>query len=126
MIAELIEMNKNMLRSTGSYMLPGINLIIVLLRTVENDAGDALFSALRPVHYSKGDYLIREGEPSRDITLLETGIARQFKNKNGSEPSVCFFLPGEFIASYRRWGINTTSEVNIQFETNATGYSMSW
>jgi len=126
MIAEIIEKNKNQLRSTGSFMMPGIDLIIDLMRIVEIDAGEALFSTLRPLQYSKGDYLIREGELCKDISLLETGIARQFINKKGSEPSTGFILPGEFIATYRILGINTRSKENIQFETRASGYSMSW
>ena len=125
MIAEIIEKNKNLLQSTGSYLMPGIDQIIDLIRTVENEAGEALFSALHPVQYSKGDYLLREGAPCRDITLLETGIARQFINKKGYEPSASFFFPGEFITN-RRFRPNTMSKVNIQFETNATGYSISW
>ncbi len=125
MIAEIIEKNKNMLHSTGSYLVPGIDQIIDLMRTVENDAGETIFSALHPVQYSKGDYLLREGAPCWEITLLETGIARQFVNKKGYEPIACFFFPGEFITN-RRFRINTMSKVNIQFETNATGYSMSW
>ena len=125
MIAEIIEKNKNLLQSTGSYLVPGIDLIIGLMRVVENSAGDALFNAIHPIAFSKGDYLLREGTPCKHITILETGIARQFINKNGSEPSASFFFPGEFIASYKKLIINTTSKVNIQFVTNATGYSIS-
>jgi len=126
MIAEIIEKNKNVLRSTGSFMMPGIDQIIGLMRAVENAAAQELSGVIHPIQFAKGDYLLREGAPCKNISILETGIARQFISKKGSEPSASFFFPGEFISSYRRLEINATSKVNIQFETKASGYSIGW
>jgi len=126
MIAEIIEKNKNLLRSTGSYMMPRLDKIIDLLRTVENYACNDFFNSIERVSFVKGDYLLREGVPCKQIWILETGIARQFMNKNGAEPIATFFFPGEFIASYKSFAINTPSKVNIQFETDAKGYSLTW
>jgi len=126
MIAEIIEKNKNLLRSTGSYMMPRLDKIIDLLRTVENYASDDFFNSIERVAFVKGDYLLREGAPCKQIWILETGIARQFINKNGAEPIATFFFPGEFIASYKSYAINTPSKVNIQLENDAKGYSLTW
>lgn len=79
-------------------MMPGIDQIIDLLHVVENSAVEELFSVIQPIEFAKGDYLLRKGTPCRYISILETGIARQFINKNGSEPIARFFFPGEFIA----------------------------
>ena len=126
MIVKIIEKNKDLLRSTGSYMMPRLDRIIELLRTVENYASNDFFNSIERVAFVKGDFFLREGAPCRHILILETGIARQFMNKNGAEPIATFFFPGEFIASYKSFAINTPSKINIQFETDATGYSLSW
>ena len=61
MIAEIIEKNKNLLQSTGSYLVPGIDLIIGLMRVVENSAGDALFNAIHPIAFPKATiYFVKE------------------------------------------------------------------
>jgi len=126
MIAKIIEKNRDLLQSTGSYMMPRLDKIIDLLRTVENYASDDFFNSIERVAFVKGDYLLREGAPCKQIWILETGIARQFINKNGAEPIATFFFPGEFIASYKSYAINTPSKVNIQLENDAKGYSLTW
>ncbi len=126
MIAKIIENNKGLLRSTGSYLTPRLDKIIDLLRTVENYTSDDFVNSIERFAFVKGDYLLREGAPCRHVSILDSGIARQFMNKNGAEPIATFFLPGEFIASHKRCGFNTPSKVNIQFETNASGYSINW
>jgi CRP/FNR family transcriptional regulator, anaerobic regulatory protein len=126
MLFEIMEKNKSLLQGTGSYLLPRLDKIIDLLHTVETSAADDFFNAVRHVEFAKGDFFVREGTVCRNLLLLEKGSARQFINKNGVEPIICFSFPGEFIVSYKSFEFNKPANVNIQFVTDASGYSMSW
>ena len=82
-------------------MMPRLDKLIDLLRSVENYASNDFFNSIERNAFVKGDYLLREGTPCKQIWILETGTARQFMNKNGAEPNATFFFPGEFIAFNR-------------------------
>jgi CRP-like cAMP-binding protein len=126
MLFEIMEKNTSLLQGTGSYLLPRLYRIIDLLRKIENSTSDDFFYAIRHVEFAKGDFFVREGTVCRNLMLLEKGSARQFINKNGEEPIICFSFPGEFIVSYKSFEFNKPANVNIQFVTNASGYSISW
>jgi hypothetical protein len=126
MLAEIIERNKSLLKGWDSYLLPQLDRIIDLIYKIENSAANDLSDSILRVEFLKGDYFLREGVSCNKLLLLETGIARQFKNKNGDEPIACFFIAGEFVSTYKNFQINTPSEVNIQFISNASGFLLNF
>ena len=126
MLSEIMERNKSLLQGTGSYLLPRLDKMIDLMRTVENTANDDFFNSFRYVKFSKGDFFVKEGAVCRNLLLLEQGNVRQYMNKNGAEPIACFSFPGEYIVSYKSFEFNKPANVNIQFVTDASGYSISW
>lgn len=125
MFAELMEQNKPQLQSLGSYLVPRLDKMIGLLRKFESTAGPDFREAIQHMKFAKGDLLLKEGTVCRYVWLLETGMARQYKIKNGEEPIACFFVPGEFIVSNNGFALDVPSKVNIQFVTDATVYVIS-
>lgn len=79
MLFEIMERNKGLLQGTGSYLLPRLDKIIDLLRTVENSAGTDFFNSIRHVEFTKGDFLVREGAVCRNLLLLEKYYGKKWK-----------------------------------------------
>ncbi len=124
MFTEIMERNKSQLAKSGSYLSPQIDKMIGLMRRLECTAGDDFYKSIHYKKFAKGDFLLKEGEPCKQIWFLESGIARKFMNRNGAELIGSFYFPGEFIVSNIVSDMNSPSKLNIQFESTATVYSL--
>lgn len=68
-----------------------------------------------PVHYKKGDFLIREGEISKHIAFINSGILRSYYNNHaGDEITYCLSFPGSFTTAYSSYISQEPSGINIQ------------
>jgi HlyB family type I secretion system ABC transporter len=57
----------------------------------------SLVEKLTPVEVSKGDAIIREGDPPGAMFILEKGRARAFHSNNGAQQNLAFYRDGDFF-----------------------------
>jgi CRP-like cAMP-binding protein len=126
MLPELLTKCRNNKNSCNSYLMTHIGQFIDLFEQLEKTAGQDFTSLIKPFSYYKGDYLLREGEISCRIWILEEGIARLYSCHKGEEITGGFFFPGEFIDSYSSSTFRERTNVNIQLLTNASGWYIAW
>lgn len=125
MFSGILKQNKNLLQSTGSYLLPHLNKIILLSQKLENEAGDEYVNAFDYLALPKGTYLLAQGTVCRTVWFLKKGVARVFQCKDGTDITSYFYFPGELINAYRSSCMQVPSEVNIQLLQDSTVYSIS-
>ena len=53
--------------------------------TMTHQELDTLESIIVPMHFAKGEMILKEGEVCRNIYYLDRGLIRQFYYKNGKE-----------------------------------------
>lgn len=126
MLPELLHKCRNNKNSYNSYLMTHIGQFIHLFEQLEKTAGQDFTSLIKPFSYHKGGFLLREGEISRRIWILEEGIARLYSCHKGEEITGGFFFPGEFIDSYFSSTFRERTTMNIQLLTNASGWYMAW
>ncbi|QQT25700.1 Crp/Fnr family transcriptional regulator [Sphingobacterium spiritivorum] len=81
---------------------------------------DAISSYFKFKSLKKGDYFIREGNESREVALIVSGIFRSYYLKeNMDEITYCFRFPDELMAAYSSLIQQTPSQENIQAISNA-------
>jgi CRP-like cAMP-binding protein len=126
MLPELLNQCRTNKNSCNSYLMTHIGQFILLFEQLEKTAGQDFTSLFKPFSYQKGVFLLREGEISSRIWILEEGIARLYSCHKGEEITGGFFFPGEFIDSYSSSTFREVSNVNIQLLTNARGWYIAW
>ncbi|HEY4786933.1 MAG TPA: Crp/Fnr family transcriptional regulator [Bacteroidales bacterium] len=125
MLSELLKNNKTILRGINSYMLPHLEKIIDLTAQLEKTAGDNYTNAFDRQKLPKGTYLLKAGNVSRHIWILEEGSARTFECNDAQEVTMHFFFPSEVIDSFCSSAFRKPSEVNIQLLDDSVVYSIS-
>ncbi|SUJ28840.1 Cyclic nucleotide-binding domain [Sphingobacterium spiritivorum] len=81
---------------------------------------DVIASHFKPKSLKKGDYFIREGNYSREVALVVSGIFRSYYlTDNMDEITYCFRFPEELLAAYSSLIQQTPSLENIQAISNA-------
>lgn len=126
MLPELLQKclaNKN---TSNNYLTAHICQLIDLFAQLEEVAKQEFTSLFKPFSYLKGDFLLREGEISSRLWILETGITRCYTCYKGDEITGAFYFPGEFIDSYSSSTFKEKTTTNIQLLTNANGLYMVW
>jgi len=69
---------------------------IPLFATLSNDDREALIDELENHVFQPGDYLVKQGEPGRQLFVLLSGKARAvFRDSNGKQHEVGVLLPGD-------------------------------
>lgn len=69
---------------------------------------------LRQNHFSKGDFLIREGQIENRIHFLVSGATRNYFIRDGKEFTVDFHFKGEFVTAYYSFISREPSEIFIE------------
>ncbi|MDQ6861112.1 MAG: cyclic nucleotide-binding domain-containing protein, partial [Verrucomicrobiota bacterium] len=57
----------------------------------------SVIERLSPVEASKGELIIRQGEPAGPMYILEKGRARAFAGTNGKQQNLAFYRDGDFF-----------------------------
>jgi len=57
----------------------------------------ALLARLEPAQFAKGETIIREGQPTGPMFIIERGHVRIFASENGSEKNLAFLRDGDFF-----------------------------
>ena len=53
--------------------------------SISNDEIELLVSYMSSVSYSKGEFIVREGERNQNLYIIKSGVVRSFKNYDGEE-----------------------------------------
>tara|TARA_R110002096_G_scaffold209585_1_gene396757 strand:- start:1061 stop:1627 length:567 start_codon:yes stop_codon:yes gene_type:complete len=65
--------------------------------------------------YKKGDFLIKEGQISKNIAFINTGILRSYYYSNScNEITYCLSFPESFITAFTSYISQEKSSINIQ------------
>lgn len=63
--------------------------------------------------FQKGDFLLKEGQQSRDTYFIMEGCVREFIVMDGEEKTTNFFTEEQWVISLNNFGIQTPSESNL-------------
>ena len=64
-------------------------------------------------HFSKGDYIIKEGQVSTDTFFIMEGCVREFINSEGEEKTTNFFTEEQWIISLNNFNDPTDAQSNL-------------
>lgn len=63
--------------------------------------------------FRKGDFLLKQGQLSRDTYFIMEGCVREFIVNDGEEKTTNFFTEEQWIISLNNFGLQTPSEKNL-------------
>jgi len=63
--------------------------------------------------FRKGDFLLKQGQLSRDTYFIMEGCVREFIVDDGEEKTTNFFTEEQWIISLNNFGLQTPSEKNL-------------
>src|ERR1700754_2178851 len=84
------------------------------IHPLSDDLRDHLQSILRMQRFSKKEFLLRNGNTSKQIYFIETGLVRCFYVRDGEEISSWFMKEGDVIISVESFFQQTSGYENIQ------------
>src|SRR5688572_20323105 len=61
----------------------------------------------------KGEFLIREGQVSSNVSFINKGLFRVYKELNGEEMTKHFFFPLEYATEYISFLTRQPSEIHV-------------
>jgi len=80
---------------------------------------DAFINVTTSLELKKGDYLVTEGDISKKIAYIQSGIFRSFYYSSESEEvTYCFTFKNTIITAYSSWILQLPSSENIQALTD--------
>ncbi|HVI47735.1 MAG TPA: Crp/Fnr family transcriptional regulator [Chitinophaga sp.] len=87
--------------------------------TLQEEDYEQLHQLLRPVHLSKQDYFIKEGQVCRQLAFIQSGILRSYYVKdNGEEMTDCIMFARQFVTAYSSLITGTPAYEHIQAITD--------
>ena len=89
------------------------------------DAQNALMNCFAKVELSKNEYLLKEGQISRQLYFLEKGALRGFYNLDGKEITHWFGFENDFVTSFHSFITRQPAVENIQLLESSTLWSIS-
>lgn len=75
---------------------------------------DSLKAATFSVSKQKNEHLLNEGSICKNIWLLRSGLVRNYFKRNGTEVTVAFMRPGEFVVAIESFIEQKASDTSIQ------------
>ena len=109
--------------------MPGNNSDIIQkafnkLVTLSEEEWDALNECVIKRTFKKGDYLCRNGQVEKYLSIIQIGTCRGFYNKDGEEISVAFMFDEDYVSAYYSFLSQRPSLMAIQALTAVTVYSI--
>ena len=86
---------------------------------------EVLISHMTPVSFSKGDFMVREGQRNSNFYILKSGVIRSFRENEGEEIALWFASAGEVIIQVWGYCKDAPSEENFECETSCELYAIS-
>lgn len=77
-----------------------VKTLIYNFQPLEEEEWQAFAEHLVFKQYSKGDFLVREGERANTIYYIESGITRSYFIHNSKEFTIDFHFGGEFVSPF--------------------------
>ena len=82
---------------------------------------DLLTSMFSEFQLKKGDFLAKQGEYSKNVAFVTSGVLRAyFRNNRGEEYNKTFFTEGSFVAAYSSIITGHKNLIDINCLTNCT------
>ena len=87
-----------------------------LIDTLEMSEEDAslFLSGFEETEYSKGDYLLKEGDKCNIVRVILKGSARGFVVVDGKEITTNFYFENDHTYDYMKYLLHQPAEINIQ------------
>jgi len=83
-------------------------------------------SKLAEKHLKKGEFLLREGQVSKEVAFVMSGLLRSYyQTSSGDEVTYCFSFPNTFAAAYSSYLSQSSSVLNIQAVEDSVLWSIS-
>lgn len=92
---------------------------------LSTEAQNALHNCFEKISLSKNEYLLREGQISRQLYFLEKGALRGFYNLDGKEITHWFGFENDFVTSFHSFITRQPAVENIQLLESSTLWSIS-
>lgn len=70
-------------------------------------------------NFTKGSFLIREGQVENQLYFLNSGVTRNYFLKDGKEYTVDFAFTGDFVTGYYSWITREPSPIFIELLADA-------
>jgi len=92
---------------------------------LSTEAQNALQDCFEKISLSKNEYLLKEGQISRQLYFLEKGALRGFYNLDGKEITHWFGFENDFVTSFHSFITRQPAVENIQLLESSTLWSIS-
>ncbi|CAN5601882.1 Crp/Fnr family transcriptional regulator [soil metagenome] len=92
---------------------------------LSTEAQNALPDCFEKISLSKNEYLLREGQISRQLYFLQKGALRGFYNLDGKEITHWFGFENDFVTSFHSFITRQPAVENIQLLESSTLWSIS-
>lgn len=92
---------------------------------LSTEAQNALQERFEKISLSKSEYLLKEGQISRQLYFLEKGALRGFYNLDGKEITHWFGFENDFVTSFHSFITRQPAVENIQLLESCTLWSIS-
>lgn len=87
------------------------------------DEANKLFSHMKLVKFSKGDFIVNAGESNTNLYIIERGIWSGFEcREEGHDVTLWFAFSGEPVINVWSYALGKKSPINIISETDSTAW----
>ena len=106
--------------------LQKLRQVVFSLHPLQDKEWEQFSEILQYKSFSKGDFLINEGEQEHNVYFLLKGTTRNYFNKDGKEFTVAFHFEGEFVTAFYSLITSKPSVVTIEFLEDADVIAISY
>lgn len=87
---------------------------------------DLFMSKLQPMSLAKGDHLLHEGQVSKTIGFLETGLVMYYQLMEGEEVARDFIIENNWVTYLKSFTNQSVSDMNIKALEDCTLLTLSF
>lgn len=97
------------------YLMKALRKYLEMVGHLSEEDIQSLLAFLRFQKLKKGDFFIREGQVSKEVGFLVSGLIRSYYTTNsGEEITYCFRFPNDMIAAYSSFITGNKTDENLQ------------
>lgn len=71
-----------------------------------------IFQFFKTKKLSKGEHLVQEGQISKNVYFVKSGLLRNYINKNDKDETIWFFFPNDFITVFSSFQLQIPGREN--------------
>ncbi len=97
------------------YLMKALRQYLEMVGHLSEEDIQSLLAFVRFQKLKKGDFFIREGQVSKEVGFLVSGLIRSYYTTNsGEEITYCFRFPNDMIAAYSSFITGNKTDENLQ------------